>query len=234
MYCKHCGKSIDEDSTFCRYCGKPQRVISFTETLFEEPTLTKGMANGHEWVDLGLSVKWATSNIGAKEPTDKGLYFAWGETEAKDFYSEDTYKLKSFWGGYKKIGNNIAGTKYDAAAVRWGGFWRMPTKEEMQELIESCTWEWTMINGVKGSLVSKDCNNIFLPYTQTMSGRGYLGNTSGSYWTGSLAEDNYTGCISYAWGLLFFGSDFQKLDNLSAQRTSGRLIRPVLDNKYQI
>jgi hypothetical protein len=65
-----------------------------------------------------------------------------------------------------------------------------------------------------------------------MSGRGFLGNTSGSYWTGTLAEDKFTGCMSRAWGLLFFGQDFQKLDNLSALRTSGRLIRPVLDDKY--
>lgn len=232
MYCKHCGKLIDEDSVFCRFCGKPQEIINQTEDLFVSAIPTTGMANGHEWVDLGLSVKWATCNIGAKDPTDKGKFFAWGETEAKNFYSEDTYKLKSFWGGYKKIGNNIAGTKYDAAAVQWGGLWRMPTKEEMQELIDSCSWEWTPINGVKGSIISRNGNHIFLPYTQSMSGRGLLGNTSGSYWTGTLAEDNFTGCMSYAWGLLFFGSDFQKLDNLSAYRTSGRLIRPVLDDKY--
>ncbi len=230
MYCKHCGKSIDEDSSFCRFCGKPQSIISLTESHIEKPIPTTGIANGHEWVDLGLSVKWATCNIGANDPTDKGHFFAWGETEAKAFFSKDTYRLNSFWGGYKKIGNNIAGTKYDAAAVQWGGFWRMPTKEEMQELIESCSWEWTMINGTKGSIISRNYNKIFLPYTQAMSGRGFLGNTSGSYWTSTLDEDKDTGWKSYVWGLLFFGSDFQKIDNLIL-RTNGRLIRPVLDDK---
>lgn len=229
MYCKHCGKLIDEDSTFCRFCGKPQGIINHSESVVEKPIPTTGMANGHEWVDLGLSVKWATCNIGAKEPTDKGQFFAWGETEAKDFYSEDTYKLKSFWGGYKKIGNNIAGTKYDAAAVQWKGLWRMPTKEEMQELIDSCYWEWTMINGAKGSIISRNSNKIFLPYTQAMSGRGFLGNTSGSYWTDTLDEDKFTGCMSFAWRLKFFGSDFQEVDTLM-NRVCGLLIRPVLDD----
>ena len=230
MYCKHCGKSIDEDSTFCRFCGKPQGIIVHTESSFEEPIPTTGMANGHEWVDLGLSVKWATCNIGAKDPTEKGQFFAWGETEPKGFYSEDTYKLKSFWGGYKKIGNNIGGTKYDAAKAQWGGLWRMPTKEEMQELIDCCSWKWSSLI-VKGCIVSGNGNHIFLPYTQAMSGSGFLGNTSGSYWTDTLDYDTFTGCMSYVWGLIFFGSDFQKIDNLIG-RTEGLLIRPVLDDKY--
>ena len=58
--------------------------------MLQKTILTTGMANGHEWVDLGISVKWATCNIGAKYPTDKGQFFAWAETEAKVFYSEDT------------------------------------------------------------------------------------------------------------------------------------------------
>lgn len=103
MYCKHCGKSIDEDSTFCRFCGKPQGIIVHTESSFEKPIPTAGKANGHEWVDLGLSVKWATCNIGAKDPTEKGQFFAWGETEPKGFYSEDTYKLKAFGEDIKKL-----------------------------------------------------------------------------------------------------------------------------------
>ena len=230
MFCKYCGKSIDEDSTFCRFCGKTQGVISYTESLFDKNIPTTGMSNGHEWVDLGLSVKWATCNIGAKDPTDKGLFFAWAETEAKDFYSEDTYKLKSFWGGYKKIGNNIAGTRYDAAAVQWGGLWRMPTKEEMLELIDSCSWEWTKVNGVKGCIISRNCNQIFLPYTTAISGRGTLGISSGSYWTDTLHYDNFTGCMSFVWTLIF-GSDFKQIDGL-VNRILGHLIRPVLDDKY--
>lgn len=229
MYCKYCGKSIDEDSTFCRFCGKPQGIIDHTECSCEDIIPTTGIANGHEWVDLGLSVKWATCNIGAKESTDKGQFFAWGETETKGFYSKDTYKLNSFWGGYKKTGNNIAGTQYDAAKVQWGGLWRMPTKEEMQELIDCCSWKWSTLI-VEGCIVSGNNNQIFLPYTQAMSGAGLLGNTSGGYWTDTLNEDKFTGCMSHAWGLLFFGSDFQKLDNMFI-RTEGRLIRPVLDDK---
>ena len=134
MYCKHCGKSIDEDSAFCRFCGKPQGIINHQESVVEEPIPTKGMANGHEWVDLGLSVKWATCNVGAKDPTDKGQFFAWGETEAKGFYSEDTYKLKSFWGGYKKIGNNIAGTNMMQQQFNGGGDGECQPKRKCKNL----------------------------------------------------------------------------------------------------
>lgn len=228
MYCKYCGESIDEDSIFCRFCGRHQGIICNTEDSYKKPIPTTGIANGHEWVDLGLSVKWATCNIGAKDSTDKGYFFAWGETETKDFFSEDEYKLNGILRSYKKVGNDIAGTKYDAATVNWGGFWRMPTKEEMLELIESCSWEWINKYGVEGCIVSRNNNTIFLPYTKMISGRGgMLGNCSGSYWTSTLTEDE----SSYAWGLLFFGSDFQKLDDLKV-RYCGLLIRPVYDDKY--
>lgn len=106
----------------------------------------------------------------------------------------------------------------------------MPTKEEMQELIDCCSWKWSSLI-VKGCIVTGNGNHIFLPYTQAMSGSGFLGNTSGSYWTDTLDYDTFTGCMSYVWGLIFFGSDFQKIDNLIG-RTEGLLIRPVLDDKY--
>lgn len=83
---------------------------------------------------------------------------------------------------------------------------------------------------VKGCIVSGNGNHIFLPYTEAMSGRGFLGISSGSYWTDTLNYDEYTGCMSYVWSLIF-GSDFKLIEGL-INRINGHLIRPVLDDKY--
>ena len=90
MYCKYCGKSIDDDSDYCRFCGKPQGIINHIESVVEDPIPTTGIANGHEWVDLGLSVKWATCNIGAKEPSDKGQIFTVKIHISEKVFGEDT------------------------------------------------------------------------------------------------------------------------------------------------
>ena len=101
---------------------------------------------GHEYVDLGLSVMWATCNIGASKPSDYGKYFAWAETNP---YSSD-YNYE----GSKAYGNNIlniSGSKnYDAATTIWGTEWRIPTRTEFKELINKCKWVWTSQNGQKG------------------------------------------------------------------------------------
>ena len=111
-----------------------------------------------EYVDLGLSVKWATCNVGANSPEEYGDYFAWGETTSKDKYNWNYYKYckgssttftkycnKSSY-GY----NGFTDTKTkldpddDAATVNWGGSWRMPTVAEMTELQSECTWIWVI------------------------------------------------------------------------------------------
>ena len=122
-----------------------------------------GTINGHEYVDLGLSVKWATCNVGASSPSDYGNYYAWGETSTKSSYTEDNYKYYSN-DKYVDIGNNISGTKYDAARANWGGTWRMPTEREFQELIDKCTWTWTLLDDCFGyKITGKNGNSIFLP-----------------------------------------------------------------------
>jgi hypothetical protein len=153
--------------------------------------------SGHEYVDLGLSVKWATMNVGANSPEGYGNYFAWGETTPKETYNWSTYKHCN--------GSNDTMTKYcsrsnygtvdnksvldpedDAACYNWGGTWRMPTYNEWDELKTKCTWTWTTQNGVDGCLVTgPNGNSIFLP------GAGYRGRTDclydfGYYWSSSL------------------------------------------------
>ena len=189
-------------------------------------------ADGVEAVDLGLSVKWANMNVGAKKASGFGTYFAWGETKSKDYYSWNTYAWSK--------GDSQFLTKYsntdrrsqlapvdDAAHVNLGGGWRMPTVDEFEELINNCTWEWTTQDGVNGYNVTskKTGNSIFLPIT----GFRYYADTQfrsimGVYWTSSL----YTGNPNKAWCLEFNFSDIKvHYGNLSSNRFSGRCIRAV-------
>ena len=117
-----------------------------------------GKISGHYYVDLGLSVKWADRNIGALSSSDYGDYFAWGETETKDEYTESnsvTYGVEM---------DDIAGNaEYDAATANWGNKWRMPTEDEIEELSDKCSWVWTSRNGYNGYLVTgPNANSIFL------------------------------------------------------------------------
>ena len=123
----------------------------------------------HEYVDLGLSVMWATTNVGAESAEEYGEYFAWGETEPKEAYSWDTYKWCNSADTSITKYNNADGMttllpEDDAATVNWGGKWRTPTKEELAELRLSCTWEWTTLNGINGHQVTgPNGNSIFIP-----------------------------------------------------------------------
>ena len=92
-------------------------------------------------VDLGLSVKWASLNVGASSVEDIGDEYAWGEIEPRTTYGPENYQYYDItWGEYIDIGEDISGTEYDAAHVKWGGDWRIPTKQEMEELLTKCTW----------------------------------------------------------------------------------------------
>lgn len=127
-----------------------------------EPTLTPGQV-----VDLGLSVYWASCNLGAESPEEFGNYYAWGETSPKSKYSKENYSFyNSSTDNYIDIGDNISGTEYDAATVNIGSDWRMPTKEQLQELLDNCTWEWTQVKEVNGyRITGKNGKSIFIPST---------------------------------------------------------------------
>lgn len=125
-----------------------------------DPTVTAGQV-----VDLGLSVYWASCNLGAEKPEEYGDYYAWGETKTKNNFHSSRY---SFYDAnkdeYINIGNDICGTQYDAATVNLGGDWQMPTMAEIDELINNCNWEWSQINNVNGyKVIGKNGNSIFLP-----------------------------------------------------------------------
>ena len=138
--------------------------------------------NGHDWVDLGLSVKWATCNVGASQPHGYGNYYAWGETSTKSEYTSDNSPT------YGKNISDIRGDSYyDVARSNWGGSWRLPTEREMEELVNKCTWKWTTQSGVNGYKVTgPNGNSIFLPAAGYCGGSSRYGvGESGDYWSSS-------------------------------------------------
>jgi hypothetical protein len=184
-----------------------------------------------EAVDLGLSVKWATCNVGATKPEEYGNYYAWGETTPKDDYSWETYKFGSYNydSDYSKLtkynetdGKTILEAADDAATQNWGSNWRMPTIDEWEELLEKCTWTWTTLNGVNGYEVkATNGNSIFLPAAGCRVDVGlYSAGSGGSYWSSSL----YTDGPNYA-QYVYFRSDYHGTDYNG--RDSGQSVRPV-------
>ena len=138
-----------------------------------------GEVDSYEYVDLGLSVKWARVNIGASSPEEFGDYYAWGETETKDEYTEDN----SVTYGNDNIEDFSGSKKYDAATANWGISWRMPTQAEFQELIDNCeTIEYLKYNDVYGYLLTiDDDKSLFFPEAGYISGTSSYSNCW--YWT---------------------------------------------------
>ena len=199
----------------------------------EEMSFTTKVPATPEYVDLGLSVKWATFNVGASTPEEYGDYFAWGETEPKEVYDWSTYK---YWQGsestltkyntdssYGTVDNKTTlELNDDAARANWGGRWRMPTDAEMTELRTNCTWTWTTENGVNGYKVTSKSNgnSIFLPAA------GYRVNSDlsnagsrGIYWSSSLYTD-----LICAWNVRF---DSSRVQSISNNRYCGHSVRAV-------
>ena len=200
-------------------------LIKGNGTRIEEPAASVTP----EYVDLGLSVKWATFNVGANKPEDYGDYFAWGETKPKSTYDWSTYKWcngskKSLtkYNKKRKSGMRTLELIDDAAHVNWGGSWRMPTQAEQDELREQCTWVWTTQNGVNGYKITslKNGNSIFLPAAGERE--YYLDGVgrNGSYW-GSSSSMKFP---YYAFGMYIYsgGQTWQLTD-----RYYGFTIRPV-------
>ena len=178
---------------------------------------TNNTINGHEWVDLGLSVKWATCNVGATSPSDYGDYFAWGEISTKSSYTENNSKT------YNKQMSDIAGnSQYDTARANWGGTWRMPTEKEFQELSYQCTWTWTSLGGHNGYRVTSKTNgnSIFLPAAGCRNGTSLISiGSCGDYW--SAGPDSNTNGSFLSFGLGYVNPQYSK------NRAFGLSVRPV-------
>ena len=149
---------------------------------------TMGIINGREYVDLGLSVKWATYDVGASKQSEEGPKYAWGETASKTEFSWANYKYGSSVFDVTNIGSNIKGTQYDAAFVKWGSDWCMPSETEAREMLSKCTFSVDYVDGVKGyRVLGPNGNSIFIPEI-------------GRHWTSSLDSRSdypeYATCIN--------------------------------------
>ena len=216
-----------------------------TQEQYDSETVTLHFNSGfgpHEYVDLGLpsGLLWATCNVGANAPEEYGDYFAWGETQPKDYYEWSTYQYcmgsyntltkycnkTSF--GYNGFTDNLTTLlpEDDAATANWGGNWHMPTKEEFGELYNNTTVTWTTQNGVYGRLfTASNGNSLFLPAAGFRNDSSlYDAGNDGYYWLRSL----YTDSPYYAW---LFGFLSSSCDMLSYDRGCGFSVRPVCSSR---
>ncbi len=179
-------------------------------------------------IDLGLpsGTLWSCCNVGASAPEEYGDYFAWGETKTKVNYSWDTYSYGNSSNNVEYIGSDIAGTEYDAATANWGAPWRMPTKEQYEELEDRCRWEWTSQNGIYGQKVTGPNGDIiFLPAADCRwDGDLPDAGSSGNYLSSMLSESDQI----FVYGLHFFSEEGAMLSDYS--RNGGFSVRPVRQN----
>ena len=208
-------------------------------------TLT--ISGSHEYIDLGLpsGLLWATCNVGANAPEEYGDYFAWGETQTKGHYGWSTYQYCN--GDYNQLTKYCSNPDYgyngytdtltillpedDAATVNWGDEWRMPTKEEFEELFNNTTVTWTQQNGVNGRLfTASNGNSLFLPATgYWWEGALYYHGNEGHYWSSLLYSESPNG----AW-VVDFTSSFYSMGNSNGGRGNGVTVRPVRASVYTI
>ena len=215
------------NNLFSAFSIKPLMLLFFFILL---PTFANAQCpddNHPHMIDLGLpsGTKWACCNVGASNPEDYGGYFAWGETTEKSSYTEENY-LDGKGINYD-IGKDIAGTQYDSATVNWGSPWVMPSLEQMNELKNSCTSEWTTENGVNGRrFTSANGASIFLPAAGIRSSDELVSAGSyGGYWSSSLYESN----TERACFLLDFGNvSMYSVYTNDRNRDCGQSVRPVV------
>ena len=191
---------------------------------------------GPNAVDLGLSVKWADMNVDAYRPWERGNFYAWGELEPKEsyksnnyrFYHEGTMKLTKYCNdkiyGYEEYTDNLTTREPedDVAHVKWGDGWRMPSKDEFLELMDTtnCVWIYTNMNGMTGYKIEskKNGNSIFLPESSDSHGCG-----GGLYWANCIEPD-----LAAAAPNLYFNHAMNRLYINTYIRDVGLTIRPVL------
>lgn len=213
---------------------------------------TSGQTAGHDWVDLGLSVKWATCNLGASSPTENGDFFAWGETVPKSSYKWENYRYRTNGNDFddlvfsKYIDNYFSGEPNDnktcleltddAAHTCWGGKWRMPTAKEMEELKDFCEWTRVKLGGKReGYKVTSRINGncIFLPSAGRNPEELVTFSSEGYYWTSSLSsterkQENGLALYKSIWADVL-NADSYSVSVKASTRFHGCSIRPVIE-----
>lgn len=188
-------------------------------------------------IDLGLHVKWADRNVDANLPEQDGNYYAWGDLQTQLNYTAVTYRhatgsVSSY--SMHNIGKNITASQWDIATIKFAGCWRMPTKAEMDELMNSCSWTWGTKEGVPGYWVENGLTheNIFLPAAGYRTGTNLNENdVNGRYWAGTTDS----GSDSYAQALYFTPTNrYVGQGNDYRIRFEGLTIRPVYDTNGKL
>ena len=196
----------------------------------------------HGYVDLGLpsGTMWATCNVGATTTEGYGDYFAWGETQSKEYYDWSTYKYCN--GSYNQLTKYCNQSDYgyngftdnltvlqpsdDVATANWGNGWCMPTEEEWRELYENTSNTWTTQNGVNGRLfTANNGNSLFLPAAgDRWENELFDAGSFGHYLSSALDKiDPYNACY------FSFGSGHASLGHFD--RSQGRSVRAVRSAK---
>lgn len=189
-----------------------------------------GISTSRE-VDLGLSVNWAGWNVGANEPKGYGGYYAFGEIEEKDDdeYTYDEWEFKDvifigsldYYDDESGIRGDISETPWDVAREKWGDAWRMPTVEELEELVDKCEWEKITIDGINGSkIIGPNGNSIFLPL-------GGVKDVNGPYEQGNTGHLRAS-CTPTDIGIMNWGSKpYIAAGILFVDSSEGLNVRPV-------
>lgn len=212
---------------------------SMTDNDDKEETIIvnkkSGSFNNHDWIDLGLpsGIKWATCNIGAKTPEERGDYFAWGEIAPKANYGWTYYKFRLQVGNQiSKYGDGVSDNKIvleesdDTATANWGNGWRTPTKEEFEELKAYCNFIWEDRYGIKGFKVISKKNgcSVFFPAAGYYDKDVFFSeDETGNYWSSSVTRGNRP---YDAWNFYF---SKQNIFLNHDYRHHGLTIRPVID-----
>ena len=190
-------------------------------------------------VDLGLNIKWASCNVGANMPYEYGSLYSWGEldptgeiilnityehlnisaSELLNDYATSFFMDNSI---YKHIGTDIKWSQYDVAHVEWGENWRMPTQDEVNELLTKCSWEKHVVNDVHGMKVTgPNGNSIFLPWKKRHGASGFY-----SYWSSTLSEDEHSAYAYEASGT----HNSPDSEAFPLCRIMAALVRPVMNS----
>lgn len=204
------------------YAVNAQSVVFYGEEKSFTTLPIEGTSGGYGWVDLGLpsGLKWSICNVGATTPEEYGDYYAWGELTTKETYDYSncsTYEMEM---------SDISGDEqYDVAVAKWGNGWRMPTKDEMEELNTNCTWTWMTQNGVEGYKVTGPSGaSIFLSASGYRYGSSiFFNGIGGCYWSSTPYDDEYN---SDAYRL-YFGCDYNYMN--FDYRGMGQSIRPIIE-----
>jgi len=214
-----------------KYDASSVEYIDFTGSTGVTPA-------GVKEVDLGLpsGIKWANMNIGANNMKEYGSYFAWGETEPSTDYAWSSYKWGSWNENLKRASltkyNNALNPEDDAASTNWGGKWRMPTKDEFQELIDNCDAQFETLSNdsvVVKFTSKKNGKSIYLPLAGWFNGRHITWERQfGYYWTSTVGENPmnaYTACFTIE---KYEDQDLISVISEGHRRPVGKPVRPVI------